>query len=146
MIDETSSAVGQIDPTQILPQAEVQRMWNEMREIADRENVHLLDISSAMSLHSLDRVATLGRGALSSARAAGRLLDKHVLDHYRTALADLEEQGYYQTLEKTSQPYIEAVWLNFSSDKSSITEDLLSGKLVGQAANSVKRWLGLTQE
>ena len=146
MIDQTQSAISEIDPAQVLPQAEVQRMWNDMQEIADRENVSLFDVSSAMALHSLDRVASVGRGALSSTRAMGRLFNRHVIDHYRTALGDLQEQGYYATLAATSQPYSDAVWTNFSTDKTTITEDLLSGKLVGQTARSVGRWLGVSKQ
>lgn len=144
MIEQTKSAVAEIDPTQVLPQAEVERMWNEMQAIATHEEVSLFEVSSAMALHSLDRVASIGRGALSSTRAAGRLFDRHVIDHYRTALRDIESQGYYATLAETSQPYVDAVWHNFSTDKTTITEDLLSGKLVGEAGRTVGRWLGLT--
>ncbi|MCH2115551.1 MAG: hypothetical protein MK171_11655 [Pirellulales bacterium] len=143
MIEQTKSAVGEIDPTQVLPQAEVERMWNEMQAIAAHEEVSLFEVSSAMALHSLDRVASIGRGALSSTRAVGRLFDRHVVDHYRTALSDIETKGYYATLAETSQPYVDAVWRNFSTDKTTITEDLLSGKLVGQARRTVGRWLGM---
>lgn len=145
MIDQTTSAVSEIDPTKVLPQAEMQRMWDDMQTIATDEEVSMFEVSSAMALHSLDRVASAGRGALSSTRAAGRLFDQHVIEHYRTALNDLGENGYYATLAETSQPYVDAVWTNFSTDKSTITEDLLSGKLVGQASKTVGRWLGLGQ-
>jgi hypothetical protein len=146
MIQQTKSAIGDIDPTKVLPQAELERMWHDMESIASKADVSLFDVSSAMALHSLDRVASVGRGALSSTRAAGRLFDRHVIDHYRNALSDLESQGYYATLARTSQPYIEAVWTNFSTDKTTITEDLISGKIVGQAARAVGRWLGVTDE
>ncbi len=145
MIEQTTSAVSEIDPKQILPQAEVERMWGDMQAIASKEEVSVFEVSSAMALHSLDRVASVGRGALSSTRAAGRLFDRHVIDHYRTALTDIEQKGYYATLAETSQPYIDAVWTNFSTDKTTITEDLLSGKLVGQASKAVGRWLGMTE-
>jgi len=144
MVEQTTSAVREIDPTQVLPQAEIERMWNDMHTIATDEEVSLFEVSSAMALHSLDRVALIGRGALSSTQAAGRLFDRHVIDHYRAALGDLEKNGYYATLAETSQPYVEAVWHNFSTDKTTVTEDLLSGKLIGQATQTVGRWLGVT--
>jgi len=143
MINQTKSAVNEIDPTKVFPQAEVERMWQDMEAIASKEDVSMFEVSSAMALHSLDRVASVGRGALSSTRAASRLFDRHVIDHYRTALSDIETKGYYATLAETSQPYIDAVWTNFSTDKSTITEDLLSGKIVGQATRTVGRWLGI---
>lgn len=142
-INETKLAVNQIDPTKVLPKAEMDRMWNEMHSIANEENVSMFEVSSAMALHSLDRVADVGRGALSTTRAATRLFDRHVIDHYRTALNDIETNGYYATLTKTSGPYITAVWKNFSTENTSLTEDLLSGRLVGEATSAVGKWLGI---
>lgn len=145
-INETKLAVNQIDPTKVLPKAEMDRMWNEMQTIASDEDVTMFEVSSAMALHSLDRVASVGKGALSTTRAATRLFDRHVIDHYRTALNDLETNGYYATLAKTSGPYITAVWQNFSTENTTLTEDLLSGRLVGEATSALGRWLGVTED
>ncbi len=145
MVEQTRQSVSSIDPTQVLPQAEIRRMWADMESIASEADVSVFEVSSAMTLHSLDRVASVGRGALSSTRAAGRLFDRHVLDHYRTALGDMHEKGYYASLAEASLPYVEAVWTNFSTDKATITEDLLSGKIVGQATRTVGRWLGMSE-
>ena len=72
------------------------------------------------------------------------MFDRHVIDHYRTALGDIHQKGYYASLAETSGPYIDAVWRNFSTDNTTITEDLLSGRLVNQAAKTVGRWLGVS--
>ena len=143
-IQETRSAIVQIDPAKVLPQAELERMWDEMHSIASKEDVSVFEVSTAMALHSLDRVADVGRGALSTTRAATKLFDRHVIDHYRSAITDLETNGYYATLAEKSGPYVDAVWKNFSTDQGTITEDLLSGRLVGKAATMVGRWLGAT--
>jgi len=37
---------------------------------------------------------------------------------------------------------MEAVWMNFSGEKTTITEDVLSGRMIGRAWNVVGRWLG----
>lgn len=145
-IQDTKNAVVQIDPAKVLPQAELQRMWNEMHSIASKEDVTPFEVSTAMALHSLDRVADVGRGALSTTRAATKLFDRHVIDHYRTALTDLETNGYYATLADKSGPYVDAVWRNFSTEQTTLTEDLLSGRLVGKAATMVGRWLGAADE
>jgi hypothetical protein len=47
-------------------------------------------------------------------------------------------------LAESSGPYIEAVWQNFSSDRRTVTEDIVNGKLIGQAYGAVRRWLGKT--
>ena len=141
-IRETRESLSTIDPSRVVPQAEITRLWAEMRAVAQREHVSPLAVSGAMTLVALSRMQTVAQGALSSVRVAGRLLDRHVLDHYQAALAEIAERGLYATLRDTSAPYIDAVWQNFSSDKPTITEELLSGRLLGQGWSAVRRWLG----
>jgi hypothetical protein len=143
-VRQTREAAGQVDPASVLPKSEIDRLWNEMKDLAGREGVNPFEISSAVTLYSMDKVGVVSRGALSSVRVAGSLFDRHIVDHYREALTDIRNEGFYATVARTSKPYIEAVWLNFSSEKTTITEDLLSGKLVGQAYNAARRWLGGT--
>jgi hypothetical protein len=145
-VERTTEAAKGIDVADALPQAEVTRMWQEMREIATTESVSLLEVSSAMTLHALDKVANVGRGALSSVRIAGQLLDRHVLDYYRAAASEIHQNGYYATLAKVSGPYIEGVWKNFSSDRPTITEELCTGRLFTRGAQTISRWLGCSSE
>lgn len=142
-IETTRQAVRTIDPVKVIPQAELVRLWDEIHATANREGVSPFELAGAMTLGTLDKVATVGRGALSSIRVAGRLFDRHIIDHYEAALANIQQKGLYAVLAETSAPYMEAVWQNFSSDKPTITEDLLSGKLVGHAYQSVRRWFGM---
>lgn len=144
-IAQTRQALAGIDPTTVLPQRELERFWEEIRQVATQEGVGMMEVSSAMTLHTLGKVATVGRGALSTVKVAGTLLDRHVLDHYREALEDVRNQGLYATLAKVSQPYLDAVWQNFSSHRPTVTEDLLSGKLLGQALGAARRWLGVSE-
>jgi len=127
-IEQTRAALARIDPTRVVPQAEVARMWGEFRELAAREHVDLVQLSGALTLGSLDKAALMGRGALSSVRVAGKLLDRHVLDHYSQALDKLRKQGIYASLAETSGPYVEAVWQNFSPARSTWTEWLVRGQ------------------
>lgn len=144
-IEETRQSIKTVDPTKVIPQAEMERLWRDMQELARRDGVSMLDVSGTMALYSLDRMSRLGRGALSSVRVAGSLFDRHVMDHYEQAAAEIRDRGLYATLAESSGPYIEAVWHNFSSDRTTITEDLATGKLVGQAWGAVRRWLGVGQ-
>ncbi|WP_145249464.1 hypothetical protein [Aeoliella mucimassa] len=143
-IQTTTAAVRKIDPTKVLPAAEIERLWREMHEVSRGEEVSLLEVSGAMTLHTLDRLGKVGQGAISGFTIAGTLLDRHVIDHYETALTDIHQRGYYNTLAEVSRPYISAVWENFSTDRRTITEELLDGTLVGQAASSVRRWFGMS--
>jgi hypothetical protein len=127
-IAQTREALSGIDVREVFPQAELDRMWAEIRGIADREHVSLLGASSALSMYAMNRVTTVGRGALSTVRVAGNMFDQHILEHYEQGLKVIHEQGYYQFLSAASGPYIEAVWLNFSSQRETITEDVVRGK------------------
>jgi hypothetical protein len=91
-----------------------------------------------MTLYSLRKVGTACRGALSTVTVAGRLLDRVVLGHYQHALADIRSKGVYRSLAETSKPYIAAVWRNFSDQRPTFTEDLLSGKLLGRLWQAVR--------
>lgn len=141
-IDETRAAVTRIDPTSVIPQAEVQRLWDDIHGIAAKEGVNPLAVSGAMTLYTLDKLGAAGRGALSTVTVASELFNRHVIDHYQHALGEIRCRGFYATLAETSGPYLEAVWLNFSTDKATITEDLLTGRLFGKAWTSVSRWFG----
>lgn len=141
-IEQTKAAVSEIDPKKVIPQAEMQKLWDEMHTLANREGVGILEISGTATLRMLDKAGSLGRGALSSVKVAGILFDRHVLNHYWSAMGEIRERGMYATLAETSAPYIEAVWHNFSSDRATITGDLLDGTMLGKAKTTVARWLG----
>ncbi|MBX9788068.1 MAG: hypothetical protein K2Y37_04070 [Pirellulales bacterium] len=144
-VDETRQAVAKVDPRQVLPQAELERLWGEMRELAKREQVGLLELSGTMTLHALDKLTLVGRGALSGLRVSGGLFNRHVIDHYQTALSDIRARGVYATLAAVSGPYIEAVWHNYAHDRPTWTEDLVTGRLFrrawhGTCAGAGKAW------
>ncbi len=139
-IQQTRDHLSSIDPTLILPQAEINRLWTDMQTMADREKVNLFEISSAMTMYTLDNVNTVTKGALTTVRVTGQLLDREVFDHYRKGLSEIQEQGLYAMLAETSEPYIKAVWFNFSSDRPTLTEDIVSGKLATRVWSGFQQW------
>lgn len=139
-ISQTRAAVERIDLTTLIPQSELERLWTEMKEVADQQKVGLFEVSSAMSLFAVRRVGDLGSGALSTVRVAGNLFDRHILEHYATSLKTIREQGYYETLAEVSKPYYDAVWKNFSAEKPTLTNDLMSGRMLGNAWRGVTGW------
>ena len=82
----------------------------------------------------------MGKGALSTLNVAGNIFDRHILDHYRDGLDELEAEGFYPFLANASGPYISAVWHNFSSDQPTITEDILTGRLLKKSWDSLNQW------
>ena len=139
-IRQTQEQLSGIDPTKLIPQSEIKSLWADMSELATKEHVSLFQLSSAVTMYSLKQVSTATQGTLATIRVTGNVLDEHFFDHYRTAIGTIADEGIYSVLSQTSQPYLEAVWFNFSSDRSTITEDLISGKLFNQAIDSVTGW------
>lgn len=139
-IQQTRDAIRDIDPSSVIPQSEITRLWSEMEAAATQSNVSILDVSATMTLFALNRVSLATRGALSTITVAGNLLDQHILTHYTDALIEIRTVGLYQTLRGASAPYLEAVWSNFAGDRTTWTEDLLSGRLVDKTLNVVRGW------
>lgn len=136
-IAQTTEAVQRIDPSKILPQSEVKQMWEGIRDVASREGVSPFEVSSALALYTVDKVGSVGQGALTSVTVAGNLFDRHIFDHYRCGLEGIRREGLFRSLAQNYQPYTAAVWTNFSSSKVTITEELLNGQLIGRAWDSV---------
>lgn len=139
-LHDVRAALGSADLQAVLPAGEVQRLWNEMREIATRENVSLLGVSAGVTMRSLERLKAISSGALSGVHVAGDLLSRHVVSHYVDALTEIRTRGFFQTLRESYSPYVEAVWTNFSGSRGTITEDVVSGRAIGRAMGKVSRW------
>lgn len=140
-IQQTTEQLSAIDATRVLPQAEIVRLWHDMRQMADREHVNLFEISSAMTMYAMDQVGTVSHGALTSIRVTGNLLDRHVLNHYWQGLEKIQQQGIYAMLAESSRRYVDALWFNFSSDRPTMTEDIFSGRLPGKIWSGFSEWL-----
>jgi hypothetical protein len=139
-INQTTESLRDIDPARILPRAELDQLWNGIREIARQEGVSPFEVSSSLALYTVDKVGTVGRGALSSATVAGNLFDRHIIDHYRSGLRAIQQRGLYAMVSETYQPYVDALWNNFSSSRTTMTEEMLSGRLIGRAWGAVSQW------
>ena len=139
-VAQLSDELRKADPTKLLPQAEVQRLWSEMEQAAETADVGLWDVSTTMTMFAMNRITLTTRGALSSVNVAGNLFDEHIIRHYSDALVEIGERGLYATLSNVSAPYLEAVWDNFSDDRDTWTEELLSGRLIGRGWQSVRGW------
>ncbi len=140
-IEATRKNFAQINPSCVLPKSEIDRRWSEMRQLAERENVGLFELSSAMTLYALNQVDTVRKGALTTISVTGELFDRHILDHYWQGLEEISQRGIYNVLSESSKPYIEAVWFNFSSDRPTVTADLVSGKLASRMWSGMRGWI-----
>ncbi|MCA9141020.1 MAG: hypothetical protein KDB00_29825 [Planctomycetales bacterium] len=128
-IMQITNEIKNVDPRKLIPQSEVKRLWNEMEDAAGKADVGLWDVSTTMTMFAIDRLSLSTRGALSTVRVAGSLLDEHFLSHYSDALTAIADRGFYETLSESSQPYLEAAWHNFDSTRETWTEDLVTGRM-----------------
>ena len=139
-IEQTREGVARIDPAKLIPQSEIARMWADMQAIAEKEKVSVFEVSSAVTMYALDKVNTVTKGALTTIRVTGELLDQHIFEHYWQGLREMGQRGIYEIVAESSQPYIEAVWYNFSSEAPTITEELVSGRMAGRVWSGFCDW------
>lgn len=139
-IEQTRKNLATIDPTKILPQSEIKRLWDDMQSLADQQHVNLFEVSSAMTMYSLDQLTTATQGALTTVRVTGNLLDQHIFDHYWNAAGKIGREGIYSVAAQSGRPYVDALWYNFASDRPTLTEDLVSGKMIGNAWSGLREW------
>ncbi len=142
MVDQTRQSLQAIEPTRVLPQAEIKRLWNEMEELATASNASMMDVSATASLMLIERMQLATHGMFVGARVAGGLVNQHVLQHYSSAFGEIRREGLYATLSKATTPYLAAVWTNFQPHANTWTEDLLSGRLTSRAWAWCKKSLG----
>jgi hypothetical protein len=141
-LESTRKSISSADYRRVIPEAELASYWNEMKEIANEEEVSLIGVSGALTMHTLGKVSTVSKGTLTGIQVVGGLFSRHVVGHYVDALKEAREKGFYQMVNDSSAPYVEAVWNNFSTDKESWTEQLVSGKAIGKAFRAVSGLFG----
>ena len=125
-VAQLRASAASIDVGQVVTRDELAALWEAMGAAAARQGVSPFRISGVMALGALDKLGTLGGGALSSARAAGTLLNRHVLAHYRAVLADIDETGFYPSVAAFGKPHVQAALRNFSPARETLTEKALA--------------------
>lgn len=141
-LDRTRTSLTSVDYTSVLPEAELRKYWEEMKDVSTQENVSLLGVSGALAMNTLSKVETVSKGTLTGIQVVGGLFNRHVIGHYVTSLQTIRDKGFFETVQESSAPYIQAVWSNFADDKPTWTEDVLSGKMLVQGWKKVTGWFG----
>ncbi len=93
----------------LFPPEEMDFIFEQMKETAQKENKSVFQISAAMALNAINQLERSGRTAVTGLRVAGALLDRSIVQYYSRALRDLTELGYYRYLARASKPYLKAV-------------------------------------
>jgi hypothetical protein len=141
-LDQTRQALMGVDPTKLFPEAEIARFWGDMQALATKEDVSLLGVSGVVAMQTIATVKTLSQGTLTSVMVAGQIVNRAIFSHYIDSLSRINEQGLFQTLQNTYEPYVDAVWNNFHEDNRTWTESLLEADIYRSAWTTLKRWLG----
>ena len=145
-IQQLSEEIGKADPSKLIPQHEITRMWTEMEDAAAKADVGLWDVSATMTMYAMNRVTLTSRGALSSINVASTLFDEHVVHHYRSGLDEIANNGLYATLADAATPYVGAVWQNFEGERETWTEEIITGRVFGKAWESVRGWFAAEED
>ncbi|MCH2200601.1 MAG: zf-TFIIB domain-containing protein [Fuerstiella sp.] len=141
-LERTRESLTEVDYTAVLPEAELKRYWHEMQEISVNNGVCLLAVSGALAMNTLGKLETMVKGTLTGVRVAGGLLNQHVIGHYTDSLQTIGDKGLFESVQDTCGPYIAAVWNNFADDKTTWTEELVSGRLVVRSWKAVSEFIG----
>ena len=127
--EQIKSEVARVGPDQAFPVAEQERTWQEMNAIAKEQGRSVFEVSTAVAIASsgMNKVATT---AWASVSVGADMLYEGVFKHYGSTLTEIHERGYYATIAGAAGPYLEQAVGHMDASKESVTERLLSGRLV----------------
>ncbi|QDV27517.1 hypothetical protein Q31a_59060 [Aureliella helgolandensis] len=129
-IEQTQKSVAKVDPTQILPFAEIEQLWRQMELAAKDQNASIWAVSATISVVALNKIQAVGHGTAVGLEIAGNMFQQHIIEHYWDGLRTIEREGLIASLSKSTEPYLDAIWTNFAIDRKTWTEQLLSGELL----------------
>ena len=124
-VEQTRKAVNEIDPRHLIPESEINRYWSEMRSIAAQEQISLLGVSAAIAMETVESVKNLSHGTLTGLFVAGKIINRNIFGHYWDSLANINEQGLWNSVRNTYTPYVDLAWGNFTSSRKTWTETVL---------------------
>jgi len=119
-----------IPPSRLPDLRRLEQTWDELRVSAEQQNKTVFALSSLIAVSSLSHVPSnllwLSKAARSAARRTGVILGASVLDHYSTALKEMEGEGFQNYWKREFRPYLRAAALQFAPEHKTVTERFLS--------------------
>jgi len=141
-LTQTRAALQEIDPAQLIPESEIRRLWQDMKELAVSENISLLGVSGALAMQTVERIRGATQGTLAGLFVAGKIINRNIFGHYAQALVDVHQRGILQSVRDSFEPYADLAWNNMESSRKTWTEQLLNPSLFGRAWNVMKGLVG----
>ncbi len=139
-LEQTRKALNEVDPRQMIPEAEISRLWNGMREMAQREDVSLLGVSGAVAMQTLESIKGVSQGTLTGLFVAGKIVNRNIFGHYVQSLSTIRETGLWTSVKSTYEPYLDTAWGNFTSSRKTWTEQVLNPGHLKSAWTTVTGW------
>jgi hypothetical protein len=117
-------------PSAAMPVQRLYGQWRELQDEAAAQKRSVLQLSSVMALSALrelpENVRWLSRAARVSSRRTGEMLASGLLEHYRQSLKEIRDVGYLRYCLRELGPYLRGAVRQFSTNRVSTTERLLS--------------------
>ncbi len=134
--------MNEVDPTLLIPESEIRRYWDDMKQLATRENISLLGVSGAVAMQAVESIRGVSQGTLTGLFVAGKIVNRNIFSHYTSALATIHRNGIWSSVKDSYGPYLEMAWGNFTSSRKSWTEQVLNPAHVTTLWDKVKSMFG----
>ena len=124
--DQTRKALNEVDPALLIPEAEISRLWADMKQLATTEHLSLLGVSGAVAMQAAESIRNMTQGSLTGLFVAGKIVNRNIFGHYASALTQIHKQGIWASVKETYGPYVDLAWGNFTSSRRTWTEQVLN--------------------
>ena len=124
--DQTRKALNEVDPALLIPEAEISRIWTDMKQLATAEHISLLGVSGAVAMQAAESIKNVTQGSLTGLFVAGKIVNRNIFGHYANALTQIHKQGIWASVKDTYSPYVDLAWGNFTSSRRTWTEQVLN--------------------
>lgn len=139
-VEQTRRALAEVDPTQLIPEAEIGRYWSEMQRVAQQEDASLLGVSGAVAMQAVQSIQGVTQGTVAGLFVAGRIINRNIFGHYRDSLNRISENGLWSSVRSSYEPWVDLAWGNFTRSRKSWTEQVLDPGHVSRAWRRVRDW------
>jgi hypothetical protein len=141
-IEQTRKALNEVDPRLLIPESEISRFWNDMKQVATNEKVSLLGVSGAIAMQTVESIRNVTQGSLTGLFVAGKIVNRNIFGHYAVALNNIHRHGIWESVRESYGPYVDLAWGNFVSSKKTWTEQALNPGHFATVWRAVRRWFG----
>jgi hypothetical protein len=118
--------LAKIPPRNLPSLASLRKVWRSIEDEAAAQKQTVFQVSSVMAIAAVADLPRKARWLSTSARLAvgktGSLMSETLLDHYRTTLAQIRQDGYFPYAARQLRPYLFAAAAQFSPQHGSLTE------------------------